>query len=229
MTLEALDREALKEHVEMRFKKLRAQRLEMDSRSEPQWGKELAFLYDYAFFCWFELDWFSAVLEERYDAKMIWDGESPYLLRIYLTEHRKDVKGVATKKEKRPSPFLHYFFRGDNDRDIHNHPFDWAVSLILKNGYIEHVWDEAKKKLLTKKRRAGMLNFIKNNTFHRVDMCRDNCWSLFIAGPKVDKPEGEGWGFLNERTGEFETYNERDEKNKVKWERERMARELGLS
>ena len=33
--------------------------------------------------------------------------------------------------------YLHRFERPDNDRHLHNHPWPWAVSLVLTGGYDE--------------------------------------------------------------------------------------------
>ncbi len=114
------------------------------------------------------------------------ESGGPYLLRVYL---------FKKWRERFPGVFLHYFFRSDADRDLHNHPWDWAVSLILKGGYYEHThWD-------VETFRPGQTNLLLAASFHRVELLNpaEGCWSLFIAGPR----EKRLWGFLDEQTGEF--------------------------
>jgi len=214
LTLKSHDKDAIREHAEDRLAVLEARRQEIEETDRVSILRDMSFLYDFAFFNYFEIPWFKKAWSGEVDGKMIWDDSSPYLLRIYLTDQRGDVEGEtkeeAKKKAERLSPFLHYFFRGDHDRDIHNHPWTWAFSLILKSGYLEYLCNAADKTLGLKKRRPGRLNFIRESTFHRVELDKGNCWSLFIAGPKVDKPEGEGWGFMDQSTGRFESYNSRE-------------------
>ncbi len=110
----------------------------------------------------------------------------PYLLRLYV---------FKKWRERLPGLFLHYFYRSDADRDLHNHPWDWAVSLILRGGYYEHTgWDIDEYP-------PGSTNMLLSNSFHRVELLdeRAGCWSLFVAGPR----EKRLWGFSNEETGEF--------------------------
>jgi hypothetical protein len=95
--------------------------------------------------------------------------------------------------------FLHKFVRSDEDLELHNHPWDRAVSLILTGGYTEErrmrdtlVW--------TKVFRPGMLNFLKADTFHRVELLneKDGCWTLFWVGKKT-----QSWNFWNRESNEL--------------------------
>jgi len=149
----------------------------------------------------------------------------PYLLRIYLTP----TADWWRKTLGLPGIFLHYFFRGDNDRELHNHPWQWAWSLILTGGYtefrgtqrgtapvtVEHIW--AYWPLFE--------NFIDGSTFHRVVLQGNGCWTLFVAGPQKppvmteDGPKSD-WGFIGEDGVTFEHWFERDQRIA----RERLAR-----
>lgn len=40
-------------------------------------------------------------------------------------------------------------------------------------------------KIIVGRFRPGMLNFIRADDYHRVDLTEHDCWSLFITGPKV--------------------------------------------
>jgi hypothetical protein len=140
--------------------------------------------------------------------------DAPYMLRIYLLKS----EDARTFRSGDPGPYLHYFFRSDADRDLHNHPWQWALSLILRGEYREHTdWG-------AEDYRAGSTNMLLAGTFHRVELPRrcgfaagspvdrsfltyhgadslpeQGAWTLFLAGPKHDA----GWGFSDEETGEF--------------------------
>jgi hypothetical protein len=102
--------------------------------------------------------------------------------------------------------YLHRFHRPDEDRALHNHPWPWAVSLILTGGYAEHRRPEqfyahspdGKHTMrvsmgnLTQARwlRAGSLNFLRGDTFHRVAELDGETWTLFVVGRKKQP-----WGF----------------------------------
>jgi hypothetical protein len=114
------------------------------------------------------------------------DGK-PYLVRYYLL----NCKYLGF------SIFLHHFISPDNDRALHDHPWKWALSLILSGGYIEQ--------RLTGYRaiQRGNFNLIKPKDFHRIEAldCYQQTWSLFIAGPHY-----RDWGFLDD--GKFIPHKE---------------------
>lgn len=123
--------------------------------------------------------------------------KQPYLERYYLW-------GWAPWKPKGskfvswlPGAMLHRFVRGDEDSELHNHPWKWSISLILAGGYVEErrVADEV---VAYTYKTPGSLNLIRANDFHRVDLLEDDCWTLFITGPKA-----QSWGFLDNNTQEF--------------------------
>lgn len=120
--------------------------------------------------------------------RLIEVGGDPYLLRLYLMHWKRDLL---------PGVFLHCFLRGDNDRDLHNHPWKWALSVILTGGYVEERRDDAGE-VHRRTVRPGAVNLIRANDFHRVELLDDRCWTLFIAGPRLQQ-----WGFWNRDTGAF--------------------------
>jgi hypothetical protein len=80
--------------------------------------------------------------------------------------------------------YLHQFIRGDMDRCLHDHPWDF-ISIVLWGGYWEEMW--AGKFW----RRPGSILFRRAKTAHRVTLDPGKrAWSLVITGPKV-RP----WGF----------------------------------
>ncbi len=113
----------------------------------------------------------------------------------YLSRHRVlDVRFLKV--------FLHHFHRGDEDYELHNHPWLFAVSLILVNGYCE--WrrpNEGRIKPVVFL--PGALNFIWPGTYHRVDLLGPDVWSIMVAGPSV-----QDWGFWDRFTGKVTPWEE---------------------
>ncbi len=87
--------------------------------------------------------------------------------------------------------YLHHFERPDEDRALHNHPWPWAVSLILTGGYLEERQGFASYALSRRRwLRAGSLNVLRGDTFHRVAELDGETWTLFVVGRKH-----QAWGF----------------------------------
>lgn len=105
----------------------------------------------------------------------------------YLTRYTLFNLGKRLPRVK-----LHNFHRGDEDLELHNHPWAWAISFILKGGY----WEErlVGNDLQVSKLEAGDINLLLSDTFHRV-VKAEGTWSLFITGPEVDT-----WYFLDHTT-----------------------------
>lgn len=102
--------------------------------------------------------------------------------------------------------YLHDFHRPDVDTDLHNHPWLFAFSIVLKGWYIE--------KLLTRNLQLvthRWCNFIWGSNFHLIQDAHPELHTLFIRGPRVRK-----WGFLRAQRGElvFDVFKSRkwDEK-----------------
>jgi len=135
---------------------------------------------------------------ERFRHRTIRDDDgSPYLTRWYLVRvFRRWVPGV----------FLHYFHRSDHDRELHNHPWKWAVAIILRGGYYEHRL-ERNKETRVRYLPPISVNLLTPDTFHRVVLLdeKKGAWSLFIAGPKFRE-----WGFVDLESGKFESISERE-------------------
>lgn len=84
--------------------------------------------------------------------------------------------------------YLHQFFRSDDDRALHDHPW-WNVSILLQGRYIEHrihaggVHERAERGM-------GAIVGRKPGTAHRIELHDGMCTTLFITGPRV-----RDWGF----------------------------------
>lgn len=84
--------------------------------------------------------------------------------------------------------YLHRFYRSDEDRALHDHPFA-STSVILEGGYYEHTEDEIFI------RNAGDIVKREAEAAHRVELFAVEgkavpCTSLFFTGPVV-----RDWGF----------------------------------
>jgi len=132
------------------------------------------------------LYWFTGKLKCR----IISSDGSPYLERYYLCT----IFGLRF--------FIHRFVASDPDRGLHDHPWKWALSLILSGGYTElKIRKGFASYLCSFKRKPGRFNYISGNTFHRVLLNqKQEAWSLFAHGERI-----KDWGFL--------TYETRDEMN----------------
>ena len=131
----------------------------------------------------------------------------PYLRRVYLLR-RKNLLAVGKKllppslyrrlEKVAPSMYLHYFYRGDSDTELHNHPWGISFSFILTNGYWESRWRP--HGVEDQEKRPGDINVLRAYDFHRVTL-RDKtkgAWSLFVSGPRV-----QDWGFWSPSNGDY--------------------------
>ena len=152
------------------------------------------------------LFWFTQFFGIR--PRVIYDreGKSPYLSRYYLIgrPYMKDgsdpIDKFGNPKQEAIFPhglgvYLHRFHRSDDDNALHNHPWGWARSLVLSGGYSEERRQEDGATVTRRTVRPGSWVRIDAEDFHRVDLLEEDCWSLFIAGPKT------GWGFWERESG----------------------------
>lgn len=121
---------------------------------------------------------------------------SPYLGRHYLFR-----RSVLPEKIQRlfPSIYLHYFFRGDDDTELHNHPWRFSLSLILTNGYVEE--RRTPEGLVRRIFRPGSINIIRASDYHRVELINPNhgAWTLFFTFDRIN----DAWQFWHPHTGEY--------------------------
>jgi hypothetical protein len=85
--------------------------------------------------------------------------------------------------------YLHRFLASDDPaQGVHDHPWDWSLSLIICGAYTE----QRRWKTVVKR----WLNYIGGDHFHLVLLIpRLYTWSIFIAG--TPKP-GRVWGMLRQ-------------------------------
>ncbi len=131
----------------------------------------------------------------------------PYLERYFLTEFDGQFA------------YLHRFVNGDGDRYIHDHPWDFASSLILTGSYTEFRREgihAPEQELIWL---PGEVNEIQGDTLHRIEETEPETWTLFIHTAWV-----RDWGFLNDAGEMIRNQDEPDGANRYWWTRpEAMA------
>lgn len=145
------------------------------------------------------IKWLLKKLVVRLKSRTIVTDGKPYLTRWYLWPGAPRTGGDQVTPNSPFAIFIHFFHRGDGDRDQHNHPWENSVSLILTGGYREERGDEVRTL------RPGMINVIGMDDFHRVDLLepKKGCWTLFVAGKGV-----QDWGFRLQGSKKFVPWRE---------------------
>jgi len=125
-----------------------------------------------------------AIADSRHPDFVIGGGARPYLRRWFVIP-RNPFFNV----------YLHQFLRSDDDRALHDHPWLFNISWVLRGAYVEHTI-KAGGIGVRKLRIAGSMKFRLGPSPHRLELttvlkgiplC---CWTLFITGPRVRR-----WGF----------------------------------
>ncbi len=128
------------------------------------------------------------------------EGKDKYLTRYYI---------FRKTKWWMPSIYIHCFHSSDLDTELHNHPWNSSLSLILSGKYREEYRDKNNN---VKERRLhpGCFNYITKNKFHRIDLLNNEVWTLFISGSKMGS-----WGFWDRYTYKFEYWQEHEARKKL--------------
>jgi hypothetical protein len=122
------------------------------------------------------------VVQKRKPDVMIGGFDDPYLARWWVIPRNRFF-----------NIYLHLFYRSDDDRALHDHP--WVnASYLLSGSYIEHTIQAGGVNVRTL-RNAGDLAMRRSVSAHRVELIDGrSCWSLFITGPII-----RSWGFHCEK------------------------------
>ncbi|HOU64470.1 MAG TPA: hypothetical protein PK861_00360 [Thermomonas sp.] len=118
--------------------------------------------------------------------------ERPYLRRWFVIPRNRFF-----------NVYLHQFLRSDDDRALHDHPWLFNASWLLRGAYREHTIKAGGLSVRTL-RQAGAFKFRWGAAPHRVELLTvadyvttqpENltplrCWTIFITGPRVRQ-----WGF----------------------------------
>lgn len=113
---------------------------------------------------------------------IVGDKGEPYLNRYYVVSFGPDANPWFAL-------YLHKFKASDPDCGYHDHPWDWAWSLVLSGRYVES------KPGGYRLRRPFSLGRLTGDTLHRVVLDEGaECWTLFCHGRRT-----KGWGFSASR------------------------------
>lgn len=104
---------------------------------------------------------------------VIGGAERPYLRRHWLLPRNRFF-----------NIYVHQFLRSDDDRALHDHPWLFNASWLLRGRYSEHTPVGAFD------RNTGAFKCRWGRATHRIELISDTCWTLFITGPRVRE-----WGF----------------------------------
>lgn len=131
----------------------------------------------------------------------------PYLDRYYVCGPNVKFFPNEIKPFLKWLPFtlyVHNFHASDEDRELHNHPWQ-AKSFILAGGYIEEyrVGPPGSRIVLQKVVSPFRFNKIGPDHFHRVDLIEDDAWSLISVGDKSGS-----WGFWDREKDEYAGWKE---------------------
>jgi len=136
----------------------------------------------------------------RFDIVKMVDGkEEMYLRRFHLIKRNKFL--LKLTKGKYEGLYLHHILRPDEDRHLHDHPWDFSV-FVLAGGYEEDIphpkygssWRHGLGLL---SRIWHPLSFRSSSAKQLHKISADNfktTWTLIFVGPKRRK-----WGFKTEK------------------------------
>ncbi len=161
------------------------------------------------------MNWFEKFVEKACeqiallapDHKIITRGDNePYLERYFFFRRewvrkffRAQQWNVPRWVEGVPSIYLHHFVKGDDEEELHSHPWKRSVSLILTVGYREErrVGNGTTFRIV----KPWHFNVIGEDDFHKVELLdkERGVWTIFVAG--LDGEEKHSWGFWHPGTG----------------------------
>lgn len=134
--------------------------------------------------------WLLRLAESRPPDFIVGGAANPYLRRWWVIPRNRFF-----------NVYLHQFLRSDDDRALHDHPYLFNVSWLLRGGYTEWAppgWEplgyypHGRPKQVATLRSEGALKFRWGRAPHRVELAGFGVpvWTLFITGPRIRE-----WGF----------------------------------
>ena len=120
--------------------------------------------------------------------KRIYLNGKPYLTRYYL---------LGDGSGKGYEVYLHHIQREDPYRWLHNHPWRWFLSIVLRGGYKQEVL-QLPGEGPHKTQRVRFINLFRGqNRYHAItELPKKGAWTLVIVPPKMR--ESRRWGYWNE-------------------------------
>lgn len=107
---------------------------------------------------------------------------------VRLAEDHLCETGVYLRRWRLETPWfsirLHHWFASDDDRSMHDHPWDF-ITMPLRGSYVDETPAGPQRV------RAGRIYYRPSTHAHWVHLDRGRVWTLVLTGPKVRR-----WGFL---------------------------------
>lgn len=128
-------------------------------------------------------------LTENLPCRLITVSEKPYMERYYLGK----LCGFTF--------YLHRFVSADGDREVHDHPWRFAMSFVLCGSYLERRLVNMNHRSAdgvdarVRRVRIGIPNVLLATSFHQIVSVRPNTWTLFMHSRPSKK-----WGFLKKES-----------------------------
>ena len=134
-------------------------------------------------------------LLDRFSGKRIELNGQPYLTRYYVWGDGQG-KGLEV--------YLHHLHRPDDYRHLHNHPWRWFFSIVLKGFYRQSVLLPPRSNE-QRVQKIRMFNFFRGyERYHEIqEVAEGGTWTLVIV-PKKRSEDEERWGYWNETTNSHE-------------------------
>lgn len=123
------------------------------------------------------MTWFEKLAASRKPDFVIGGSDDPYLERWWVIPRNRFF-----------NIYLHRFWRSDDDRALHDHPW-FNVSYLLKGQYVEHTIRPGGVHRAIHYV-AGNIKFRTPWAAHRIEVNEVPVWSLFVTGPVLRE-----WGF----------------------------------
>jgi hypothetical protein len=117
------------------------------------------------------IDWLKVLFSGK-PHFIIGETDNPYMLRWHIIPRNKFL-----------CIYLHKFLRDDDDRALHDHPWNF-VSVMLKGSYDEYTPEGVIS------RSAPSVAYRKADHQHRVELRSKACWTLVFRGSVIRE-----WGF----------------------------------
>ena len=125
---------------------------------------------------------------KRLSGKQIFLNGEPYLTRFYL---------IGDGSGRRFELYLHHIQLKDPYRWLHNHPWSWFLSVVLRGHYFQQVIDPSRS-VSRETSRVSFFNLFRGKQrYHAITNVPDSgVWTLVLVPPKTR--HGIRWGYWNE-------------------------------
>lgn len=137
--------------------------------------------------------WVDRILK-RLSGKQIFLNGKPYLTRYYL---------IGDGSGRRFELYLHFIQLKDPYRWLHNHPWRWFLSVVLRGHYTQQVLRPSSN-VGRKNVHVRYMNLFRGkNRYHAIsNVPEKGVWTLVLVPPK--SRGSTRWGYWNEEDGVHE-------------------------